>query len=283
MRNRFHAHQRIPVQPAHQPREFAEPAFGPGPAGRQDFRLEHDLGIGDVRHVDRFAHRQRHRRAAQSARDVDLVHAHRRAVTGRHELVHVRADRNRDRQRLAGFERALGERAQVVGRDDVDAGQVLLLQQEAIDAGVEAVAVAHDGDARGDHRAAVEDGRHRHRQVEQIDFVADLRHLARRARFDVHRRNRVGDRARQLLLDVGVTFHAEADRDALARANQARHDRDVVAHDVMKQQRLVRLVDERRDVAAVDRVFDVLELARGAQAFQQSAKRFAFVHMALLK
>ena len=52
-------------------------------------------------------------------------------------------------------------------------------------------------------------------------------------------------------------------------------------HDVMEEQRLVRLIDERCDVAAVDRVFDVFEFARGAQAFEQPAEGFAFVHMTL--
>jgi len=57
-RNRLDAHQRIPVQPAHQAGEFAEAAFRKSPAGRQHFRLEHDLGVGNVRHVDGLARRQ---------------------------------------------------------------------------------------------------------------------------------------------------------------------------------------------------------------------------------
>ena len=38
-RDRLDAHQRVPVQPAHQPRELAEAAFRLGPAGRQDLGL----------------------------------------------------------------------------------------------------------------------------------------------------------------------------------------------------------------------------------------------------
>ena len=55
------------MQAAHQAREFTEAAFGPRPAGRQDFGLEDDLGIGDVGEVDRLALCQLDGRAAQAA------------------------------------------------------------------------------------------------------------------------------------------------------------------------------------------------------------------------
>ena len=75
VRDRRDPHQRVPVQPAHQPREFAEAPFRPRPAGGKNFPLQHDLGIGDERHVDRLARRERDRLAAQAAGDRHLIHA----------------------------------------------------------------------------------------------------------------------------------------------------------------------------------------------------------------
>src|SRR6185503_5592867 len=121
------------------PGEFAEPAFRLGPAGRQDFRLQHDLGIGDARHVDGRARGEAQRLAAHAAGNRQLVYPDGRLVGGGDQLVWMGADGYRDRQRLAGLVRTLGEGAHVVGRDDVDAGEVLLLHQEPVDAGVEAV------------------------------------------------------------------------------------------------------------------------------------------------
>jgi hypothetical protein len=63
----FDPHQRVPVQPAHQAGEFAEAAFRECPAGRQDFRLQHDLGIGDAGQIDGPALRKLDRRAAHTA------------------------------------------------------------------------------------------------------------------------------------------------------------------------------------------------------------------------
>ena len=91
-RDRLDAHQRVPVQPAHQPRELAEAAFRPGPAGRQDLGLEHDLGVGDVGQVDGRAGRELDRRAAQAAGDRHLVDAERRAIAGADDLDRMRAD-----------------------------------------------------------------------------------------------------------------------------------------------------------------------------------------------
>ena len=91
-RDRLDAHQRVPVQPAHQPRELAEAALRPGPAGRQDFRLQHDLGVGDVGHVDGLAGRELDRLAAHAAGDRHLVDAERRAIARAGDLDRMRAD-----------------------------------------------------------------------------------------------------------------------------------------------------------------------------------------------
>ena len=102
-----------------------------------------------------------------------------------------------------GLVGALREQPHVVGRHDVDAGEVLLLDDEAVDAGVHAeLGVARDHHAGGDHRPAVIDRRHRDRQLEQVDVVADHDDLARRRGLDVHGRDRLADRLGQLLLDL---------------------------------------------------------------------------------
>jgi len=74
------------VQPAHQPGELAEAPFRPGPAGRQDLRLQHDLGVRDIRQVDGLARRELDRRAAQAAGDSHLVDAERRAIARARDL-----------------------------------------------------------------------------------------------------------------------------------------------------------------------------------------------------
>ena len=138
-------------------------------------------------------------------------------------------------------QRALREQPHVVGRDDVDAGEVLFLDDEAVDAGIDAeLRIARDHDAGGDHRAAVVDRRHRDRQLEEVDVVAEQRHLARRRGFDVVRRDRLGDRLRQLVFDLAESLAAERHDGALARADDAGDDRHVVADDVVEKERRLR-------------------------------------------
>ena len=91
---------------------------------------------------------------------------------------------------------------------------------------------------------------------------------------DVTRRNRVVDAAAQLLLDLAVFGAAQSHDRALARADDAGHDRHFVADDVVKKQRLVGLVDERRDMADVHRLPDVDELFGFAQAFEEFTEVF---------
>ena len=199
------------MQPAHQPRELAEAALRPGPAGRQDLRLEHDLGIGDIGQVDGLARRELDRRAAQPAGDRHLVDPERSAIAGAGDLDRMGADADRDRQRTAALVGALGEQPHVVGRDDVDAGEALFLHDEAVDAAVDAeLGVARDHHAGGDHRPAVEDRGHRDRQLVEVDLVADDDHLAGRGGLDVFRRDRVVDRLRELVLDLAVASRSPA-------------------------------------------------------------------------
>ena len=72
------------------------------------------------------------------AGDRHLVDAERRAIARAGDLERMRADRDRDRQRLLALEGALREQPHVVRRDDVDAGQRLFLDDEAVDAAVHA-------------------------------------------------------------------------------------------------------------------------------------------------
>ena len=183
------------------------------------------------------------------------------------------ADGDRDRQRLAALEGALREQPHIVGRDDIDAGEVLLLDDEAVDAGVDAeLGIARDHHAGGDHRPAVVDRRHRDRQLEQIDVVADQHHLARRRGLDVFRRDRLGDRLLQLVLDLAIGLAAERHDGALARADDAGHHRHVVADHVMEIERGARLIDQRGDVADVHRLMQIDELAGLPQPVEELAE-----------
>src|SRR5947207_32428 len=61
---------------------------------------------------------------------------------------------------------------------------------------------------------------------------------------------------------------------ALARADDARHHRHVVADDVVKEERGLCLVDQGGDVPDVDRLAQVDELAVAAQAVEELAETF---------
>ena len=193
------------------PRELAEAPFRPGPAGRQDLALQHDFGVGDVGHVDGGAGRKLDRHAAQSAGDRHLVDAERRAVARTGDLDRMGADRDRDRQRLPALECALRKQPHVVRRDDVDAGEVLFLHDEAVDAGIDAeLGIARNHHAGGDHRTAVVDRRHRNRDFVEVDLVAGHHHLARRRGLHVLGRDRLGDRGGKLVLDLAVGLGAQS-------------------------------------------------------------------------
>ena len=157
-RNGLNLDQRVPVQPAHEPCELAEAALGVSPARGQDLGLQDNLCIGDRRHLDGLAHRKLNGSAANAPGDRNFVHAKRGSEAGTHHLERVRADGDRDRTGSAGFVGPLGEQPHVIGRHDIDAGQVLLLEHEAVHAGVDSkFRVFRDHHAGGDHGPAVVD------------------------------------------------------------------------------------------------------------------------------
>ena len=146
------------MQPAHEPCELAEAALGVSPARGQDLGLQDNLRIGDRRHLDGLAHRKLNGSAANAPGDRNFVHAKRGSEAGTHHLERVRADGDRDRTGSAGRVGPLGEQPHVIGRHDIDAGQVLLLEHEAVHAGVDSkFRVFRDHHAGGDHGAAVVD------------------------------------------------------------------------------------------------------------------------------
>ena len=82
------------MQPAHQARELAEAAFRPCPAGGKNLRLKHDLGIGDIRQINRLAWRQLDGLAADAAGNRHLVLAERSTVAGTGDLYGMHAERD---------------------------------------------------------------------------------------------------------------------------------------------------------------------------------------------
>ena len=178
------------------------------------------------------------------------------------------------------LERALGEQAHVVGRDDIDAGEALFLDDEAVDAAVHAeFGIARDHHARRDHRPAVIDRRHRDRYFVEIDVVADERDFAGRRGFHVLRRNRLVDRGLELVLDFSVRIAAERHGGALARADDAGHERHVVADDAMEEQRRLGLVHQGGDVPDIHRLMDIDQFAGLAQAIEKLTE--IFLHQGL--
>ena len=271
-RDRLDADLRIEVEPAHQARELAEAAFGLRPADRQDFCLQHDLGIRDARRVDRLARRQEDRLAAQAAGDRQLADADRRLVRRGHQLERMSAEADRDRQRAARRVRLLGELAQVVRRDDVDPGEVALLDLESIDAGVQPVlGVAGQRDAGGDHRPAVVDGEERHGKREEIEIVAGLDDLLHGAARDHHGLERMIEPVTQLRFALRKAA-AHRDRDAVPALDEPGQHRHLVPGDVAEEQRGLRLVDQRRDVPDVDGLLDFDQFAGRAEIVEQRAE-----------
>ncbi len=88
------------------------------------------------------------------------------------------------------------------------------------------------------------------------------------------RRDRLGDGGAELLLDLGEIRAAERHGGALAGADDAGDDRHVVADDVMEKQRGLGLIDQRGDVADIDRLVQVDELAILPQAVEELAEVF---------
>src|SRR4029077_20953635 len=189
-------------------------------------------------------------------------------------------DADRDRQGLAFLIGPLREQSHIVGGDDIDAGETLFLDDEPIDAAVESkLGVARDHHAGRDHRSAVVDRGHRNRQFVEIDILTGENHFARRRGLDVFRRNRLNDGLRELVLDLAIAVAAERDHCALARTDEAGDDGHLVPNHLVEEERGLGLVDEGCDVADVDGLMQIHELAVLAQPVQELAK--VLLHHAL--
>ena len=166
------------------------------------------------------------------------------------------------------------KRLRLLGGDDVDAGERLLLDEKTVDAGVQpvlAVGVAGQRDAGGDHRPAVEHREQRDRQPVEVDVRAFEQGLAGGAGIDRARLDGAVEAGAHLRLDP-AEIAPHGDGEPVAVVDHARDHRHVVARHVGEQQRLVRLVDQRRDVADIDRAFDLDQLVRRAKIGQELAK-----------
>ncbi len=90
---------------------------------------------------------------------------------------------------------------------------------------------------------------------------------------------RTVDRGFELVLDLLVGLAAHSDDGALARPDDAGHHRNLVADHVVEEERGLGLIDQRRDMADVDRLVQVDELARLAQPVEELAE--ILLHRAL--
>ena len=88
------------------------------------------------------------------------------------------------------------------------------------------------------------------------------------------RRDRLVDRRLELVLDLAIGLAAQRHDGALARADDAGDHRHVVADDVVEIERGIGLVDQRRDMADVDRLVQVDEFAGLPQAVEELAEIF---------
>ena len=88
------------------------------------------------------------------------------------------------------------------------------------------------------------------------------------------RRDRLGDRGGEFLLDLGESLAAERHGGALAGADDAGHHRHRVADHVMEIERGLGLIDQRGDVADIDRLMQVDQLALLPQPVEELAEIF---------
>ena len=94
-------------------------------------------------------------------------------------------------------------------------------------------------------------------------------------------RDRLRDRGRELVLDLAIGLGAEPHHRAFARADDAGDDRHVVADHLVEEERGLRLVHQRRDMADVDRLMQVDKLAGLPQPVEELAE--VLLHDALRK
>ncbi len=87
-------------------------------------------------------------------------------------------------------------------------------------------------------------------------------------------RDRRLDRGLEPVLDLPIGLAAHAHDGALARADDAGDHRHVVTDHLVEEEGGLRLVHQRRDVADVDGLVQVDELARLAQAIEKLAEVF---------
>jgi hypothetical protein len=252
MHDRFDHHARIHVQPAHQAIEFGKRTFGMDPAFRRDLPFQHNLGIGDGRHRYRFTFRQAQRLAAQTATETQFIDAKIGFERRRHQLERMCADRNRNRQRLFFRQGALGEFTHVIWCDNIDAGDVSLLQHEPVDPGIDAeLRIFRNHHARRNHWTAVHHGKNRHRQIIKIDIFTSTNDVFDRSLVDRLGRDRMVERVAQLVGDLLVR-HAHTERNPIARLHQAGNYRNGITLNGFKEKRLLRLRDQRGNIAQVD-------------------------------
>ena len=185
----------------------------------------------------------------------------------------MRTDADRDRCRLVLHRVALGDAAQVVGRYEVDPGEVAFANHVSVHAGVQDIGtVAGDRHSGGNHRSAVELGEQRDGQAEQVDLVAHLvANLSGRSRVDLGVRDGVGNAVAQLCLDFSERA-AVGECHALLAVHDACHHRHVVTGDVLEQERLVGLLDQCPDVANIGWTPDSKKLPCVAERVQYTAK-----------
>ena len=86
----------------------------------------------------------------------------------RDQFVGVSSDRDRNRQRLLLLEGPLGKLSQVIRRDDVDTGDIFLLEHQSVHTSVHAELRIF---RERHHHACDADGKYRNRQLVEIDFV----------------------------------------------------------------------------------------------------------------
>ncbi len=253
---------------------------------RVDVAFEHQFAIGERHGVDGARFDEPDRRALHRRRDADLVAAHRqyRVVetgAGKQRARRRHAEAHGDRHRLIFLVIFVDHLPHVRAGRNLERADIAPAEIHAVVAEVGAALELRAGDAAdagADGKLGLVGGvADRHHPFVDVVRLVDDEFLARRlALRDLHRRNRMRQRVRQLLHPLGIVLPAEHAVDDRHVAEQIGDDAMIgLALDVVEQHRTaaVHVLLQAGDLEVrIDFLVGLDQFAGGAQPFQRRAQ-----------
>jgi hypothetical protein len=238
---------------------------------RVERALEHPFRVR--RHADVVGHAldNGQRRVAQRCDEAKLVH---RQPHHRGDVIDgMRADHEAHRQRLAGARARLVDRAQIAGRNQIDAGFAAPAQHQPADAhiGPAGLGIDDEVDARGNIGRAVGAVAKMDGKLCEIGVIAGEHHLLHRRLPARHLKNfRRVAQPTQHLGQKRIRLDAERAREPRAAAGDIGDELGAFRTERAKQHRLRVALEHSRHVGEVGRPVDGVEFL--AEAFHEAAQ-----------